>query len=441
MRPPDKWQKRDPTEKRKRQRTYRSKSQRAAGKKSGAGAAAKSDAATPASDGSSPGDTATEAADGEDRDNNGEAAEDSNEPELPPMPQHPRASSAEPIVRSLRFGMALNKHPGVGVRATKSSPVNGSAKEPIELDLTPQPVRRQLFPSPDNIKTAQARAQAREAPTEKLPAFVRRSPRLNKTIDVLAPSPSHGPDSNKENIRVSRKDSLDDLFDHASYDADILLPPTTPTPKRRSERILFKTPSKTPQRAFGDMISPNIQRSIPGLGTPMMVSSKHSMVSAPVGTNKTPKNMTPFTRSIHEALAEASAQYVGTSPHRPSGNQSFDHVTNSILDPGMAFDFPDLPSLKGYSPVSSNPILHFDFSELTTEQLNTDYNDAFSTDATMPSSPPLGFFNFIDTNNDGMAAFWDAEGMGNGGVQQADHDMISAEPGPSQVLRRSPRKR
>jgi len=436
MRPPEKWQKKDPPEKKKRK--ARAKPRRGAAKKNDRGLGTKSDAATPASDGSSPADTATEAADADDRDNNEDTGGDNNEPELPPMPHIPRASCAEPAIRVPRFGVAQSTS---GARATKSSPIraDGSAMEPIELDLTPRPLRRQLFSSPNKTASYSEPVQSAAPSSNNLPTFVRRSPRLNKTIDVLAPSVPPLSNQYNETVDIVMEDDLDHIFGRGCDNIDVQFPPTTPTPKRRSDRLVWKTPSKTPQRAFGEALSPNIQRLTPGLRTPKMVSNRQPTVAALLGTNKTLKDMTPFTRSIHEALADVSGQNPQSSPHGPLGTYLGNALKNDGLENNVAFDFPDLPTLNGSSPMSNNPLLQFDFSELTTDQLNTDFNDVFSTDAPVPSSPPPGFFNFINSHNDCSEGFWGGLGMENGGFEQAEQIVIS-KPGPGQVLRRSPRK-
>ena len=333
MRPQEKWNKRDPTQKRRRRPRY---PPRIMPNSSSHPPTAKSDAVTPVSDGSSPGDTATEAADdldqAEDRENG------SNEPELPPLLTR-RAGSAEPTGR-LGLSQAIQNR-----RLTRSSPTRPpgeSEDQPIDLDQMQKSVRRQLFPSPNKARSDPF-PSGNHKPSENLPSFVRRSPRLNRTKNVFAEA------------------------DMGQLEANALKPPSTPGGTQTS---VFKTP----KRAFGAEVSLNVQRT-PKTGDP-------TVASISIGLNNTPAKMTPFTRSIHESL-----QNVPLNLEDPFGADG----TNP-----SALDWPDLPPLSGSSPMSSNPIFQFDLSELTTE-LHTDFNDFLSTDIPMPSSPPAAFF---DTGND-----------------------------------------
>lgn len=145
------------------------------------------------SDDSSPADTATEAPDYYDNENEYDETNtgedettDSNEPQLPLMPQNMRANSAEPRARGL---MAARRNFLPTVRQVKSSPgqARGSEAEPIEVDLTPQHTRRQLFPSPDKPlqrSDPTFNAVAMKVLTD-MPHFVRRSPRINKMKDIF----------------------------------------------------------------------------------------------------------------------------------------------------------------------------------------------------------------------------------------------------------------
>ena len=140
-----------------------------------------------------------------------------------------------------------------------------------------------------------------------LPAFVRRSPRLNKVRNLFAvPGAVVGVVvDGKENVAPAPEMldyGLTDLFEEGPADVELPLPPMTPTPKRRSERILLKTPSKTPQRQFGSQLSPNAEQP-PIFRTPKNKQDHHPALTALLGT--VPKNvleMTPFSRSIHEAM-------------------------------------------------------------------------------------------------------------------------------------------
>jgi hypothetical protein len=106
------------------------------------------------------------------------------------------------------------------------------------------------------------------------------------------------------------------------------------------------------------------------------------------------------------------------------------------------FDFPDLPSLKNSSPISSDQLINFNFSELTTDHLNSEFNDPFATHSAMPSSPPAGYFDFLQNEATDMAAIWedmiDPSATDEQDSTYPDPEASGAKP--PQHLRRSPRK-
>lgn len=341
---------------------------------------------------------------------------DDNEPQLPPMPASFRAGSAEPVSRIFR---SLGSRPNL--RQVQSSPTRDHQhKSSVEIDITPKPLRRQLFPSPGSAKT-QINLTASTTTSERrtlLPSFVRRSPRLNKTRDALA-----GPleataivsvdGEGKENIAPlpALDDGLGDYFN--MHDDDFLMPPTTPTPKRRSERILLKTPGKTPSHESSMSMSPSARKDF--MKTPK--NKTHTAASLLINTiqrNLDPSEMTPFTRSIHDALNQpGSLGFHSTAlefPQTPqAGSSARSKRTYGKNTPRSnnqdLFNFPDLPSLNGSSP-SAGANFGVNFSELTTDQINNPFNDAFSTDMAMPSSPPPGFFDFLDVKPNDMEGLW-----------------------------------
>lgn len=356
---------------------------------------AKSDAPTPASDESSPADTSTEAPDGEDNDEDMQGMDnsqaDSNEPQLPPMPRHMRASSVGPGTR------AVNNRAALSQRQIQSSPTKGAehTDDQAEADLTPKPLRRQLFPSPNKSLGAPFSAHGS---SEKLKAglmAVRRSPRITKTKDVFQVPGIAGAVAltvdGKENIMPDAaliEDSVfAEFFNSDMHDPEPepeAMPPPS-TPHRRSERLM----SKTPQRSFGDQLSDNVRRS-PHDRTPLPKQTADAITRALLGSvAKNPEDMTPMTREVHNAIY---------------GNHPIETLTPNRLrrppprspNKNVTFDFPDvpaLPSLSGSSPSVRNDDPHFsvDFSELPTDILQTDMTMPFSTDAPMPSSPPGGF--------------------------------------------------
>lgn len=405
-RPPEKWQKKDPKEKRKRKRPPKPPRSRTNPPRAAAGNL-QSDAQEPPSEDSSPADTSMEDGPDDNPDENGDDATvmeerdgSSEEPQLPPMP---KSMSAITSRRMVTFGSFTT-------RQVQSSPITrGTAAEPIDIDLTPKPIRRVLFPSPKGQEAQQTTAVLAEKTNDALlPSFVRRSPRINKVRDVLAENfvasavtaDGSVEQDGKENMtpRVQVNDQDDDLFG----DFTMMPPPTTPTPKRRSERILLRTPGRTPGRDFGAEISGNAS------GSPKSKTPKHSSIDFAgifmdsATRNLDPEQMTPFTRIIHAAAITPKSKNkinIGFTPKR--GNKAAE------------FDFPDLPSLNTSSPFSKPHDTDL-FSELPTERLFSEFDDLPATDRPMPSSPPVnnlsGWDNFHDFMNIDQfdAVDWDA---------------------------------
>ncbi|OAP62985.1 hypothetical protein AYL99_02212 [Fonsecaea erecta] len=444
-RPASKWQKKDPKEKGKRKRNLPKpfgKNNRNSG--------LRSDAQSPASDDSSPADSATDAPDAEENDtemsqNGNAAAADDGEPQLPPIPRSLRANSVGPGTRGVQ---ARTRYQTSGRQVQSSPPrAHGSEDIPIEIDLTPKPLRRQLFPSPDKPQIRSDSGPANITTNSSLPAFVRRSPRLNKTRDAFA-APAAAVElavDGKENVApvpAVVDDGLADLFEETP--ADLPLPPMTPTPKRRSERILLKTPSKTPQRQFGARLSPNAEQT-PQFRTPKARQEPHPALAALLGTvQRDLLQMTPFSRSIHEALTsdrpldlnltEEDKALLRNSGKKPTPKKA------------ISFDFPDLPSLKNSSPSSGDQLMNFAFSEMTTDQLTSDLLDPFINPA-MTSSPPTGFFGYFDTTDmdNGVNSMWenlvDVDAAYHPGQSTyPDPEALTAPGTVAQGVRRSPRK-
>jgi hypothetical protein len=397
----------------------------------------RSDAPTPASDDSSPADTSTEAPDGYDQDDDLQGLDDemtdNNEPQLPPMPRQMRANSLGPNAQGLRRAQTAQ----LSQRQVQSSPTKGTEHDldHTEADLTPKPLRRQLFPSPNKPLSApgSTHGSVQAQRLELLPSFVRRSPRLTKTKDVFQVPGIAGAVAltadGKENVLpeafVDHAMSLDDLFD--MVEDEPILPPSTP--QRRSERLT----SKTPQRSFGNELSSNALRS-PGLRTPKAKQAQHPVATALLGSVvKDVADMTPFTRNVHEAL---HGQYIleTLTPQRLK-------KTNKRVSPpkNVAFEFPDLPSLQGSSPSNNDNFFNVNFSELPTD-IQTDLS-MFSTDAPMPSSPPT-FFQFInsDGENDHTIDDW-GQVQDQHGVKSAYNGHGDNDIGSGQTPRRSPRNK
>lgn len=381
-RPKEKWQKNTDGGKKKRKRPPRKPRTREQPPRT-ASTYLDSEAQEPASDDSSPADTT---ADDEAEDAmtvNEDVANDGEEPELPPLP--PRSASAVPR-RSAAFV--------IDSRQVQSSPLKqGLINEATDGDLTPKPLRRVLFPF-SNTTAKQATSDTHKAPL--LPSLVRRSPRLQKCRDILA-KPTGSvlvAADEKENtlpedvVQVHADQFLHGLFED---DADVaLLPPLTPTPKRRSERLASRTPGRTPSREIGTSIIPNLRRS-PN-NTQCTPRNKNSVMDLFFDDDHDLTAMTPFSRGIHGLF---NATPTGKTPKSKKGT------------PRITFDFPDLPSLQTSSPMSHPKGLDLNFSELETDRLVTDI-EPLTTDLPMPSSPPewAGLDDFLNMD---MTQWIDAE--------------------------------
>ncbi|KEF55441.1 uncharacterized protein A1O9_08191 [Exophiala aquamarina CBS 119918] len=444
-RPREKWQKKEPHSKGKRRRNPNPSK---TSKKANGNANFKSDAQTPVSDDSSPADTSNEAADGDENENessnNEEYMPDDGEPQLPHMPHSHRASSADPGPRGLQ---ARTKQRATE-RQVQSSPgqAHGSEALPIQIGFTPKSVRRQLFPSPEKTQVRSdpgPTAASSQGNPIHLPAFVRRSPRLNKTRDCFAHQGAavEVTVDGKENAAPALQildESIDHLFEEGP--GDLELPPMTPTPKRRSERLLLKTPSQTPSRQFGADLSPNAEL-LPIFRTPKVKhTNQQAVLNALLGSShKDVHQMTPFSRSIHDALT--SDVPVSVTLPRDGQATSKKNTPNKAIN----FDFPDLPSLKNSSPISSDQLLNFNLSEMTTDQLNSEFNEPFLANSTLPSSPPPGLFTYFDVDGEDISRMWD-EMIDTNATDQGqastfhDSEATSASKPTAVQPRRSPRK-
>ena len=429
MRPEEKWNKnpKDPNQKKK--RTNRPKSKRVAAKK-GQDDDSKSEAAEPGSEGSSPADGATEAE--MEIDNDGLVPDtEMAESELPPNLGH--AANGGPMATN-KAAPASRSQAGIESKVFQPSQVGneGSHSHPVQVDMTPKPLRRQLFPSPS--KNAASSSQSGPPSKDKtanalaeLPNVCRRSPRLNRSTDVLSTRPKTPDPTDKEN-QVSSKVHEDDLNDLFNDEEDgFQLPPQTPTPARRSDRLLLKTPNKTPSARpltiSGAHTSPSAHRGSSNPKTP-----KRDFI---MGSNRTVEEMTPFTRLMHEELIKDAAtkkKAAGQGQMHQAGNSPAQHPH---------LDFPDLPSLIETSPTSCQfaSLENVDLSSMINE-----YPDIFRTNLPVDASPSNGFYNFLNSD------FIDAP-LGSGqwdGVEQmktqtqSTGDSLAVQG--TLELRRSPRK-
>ena len=272
-----------------------------------------------------------------------------SESQLPPF-KHRRASSQHTISPQAKRRIVEEASAVAALeRAIKSSPhkFRGTEHVPIEVeDLTPQPTRRVLFPSP----TLSEKANSNHSSVVK---------GNGKGRDQDPIKPFEFPDNDqadKENCPPAEDDSLDDLFteDHHTTRA------TTPTPTNSSRAHTFKTPKRSPNQlspTTGDFFS----------------SAAKALLRAPTTPKRTPTKdiqllgeLTPFTAHLNQLLSDTN---------------------NGDRSPGSnSFDFPSLPSLHN---TPGRRTMSFDFSQF-------DSQDLLSTDVPMPSSPPAWFGVYED---------------------------------------------
>ncbi|KAK4696040.1 hypothetical protein P7C71_g1818, partial [Lecanoromycetidae sp. Uapishka_2] len=296
-----------------------------------------------------------------------------DEPQLPVM-QHRRSSSVETTScqerpRSLNDASAL----AALQRAIKSSPHKfvGTEHVPIEVeDLTPNPTRRILFPSPTQSQTARLK---RDLSTASGTCDQQQGSRGTPIADANQ--------ANKENCPPDAgEDDLDQFFEEDAYINAHNARSTTPTPKSSTRLSILKTPTRSPKRlppTTGDFFSSAAKALLRPLATPKRTPTKDTQ---PLG------ELTPFTAHLNQLLSDANSG----SP----GSQNF--------------DIPSLPSLHNTPGRHTRP-MDFDFSHL-------DSQDLLSTDVPMPSSPPAWFGVYEDPVENGANSLW-------GDYQLPDHAM------------------
>ena len=283
--------------------------------------------------------------------NNGRQTEDVEaESQLPPF-KHRRASSQHTISPQAKHRIAEEASAVAALeRAIRSSPhkFRGTENVPIDVeDLTPQPTRRVLFPSPTLSDDAKMNRNPVANTSDK--GYNQKSSKLFEIPD--------NDQADKENCPPpTEDDGLDHLFteDHHATRA------TTPTPTSSSRAHTFKTPRRSPNRpppTTGDFFSSTAKALLRAPTTPKRTPSKDIQPLA---------ELTPFTAHLNQLLSDAN-----------NGNGS----------PGSrSFDFPSLPSLHN---TPGRRTMDFDFSQF-------DSQDLLSTDVPMPSSPPAWFGVYED---------------------------------------------
>ncbi|KAF4977186.1 hypothetical protein F66182_17418, partial [Fusarium sp. NRRL 66182] len=216
---------------------------------------AHTDTSSPAGDnGSQAGDDRVTPAVENDNENENETEEANDCVELDRPNKRIRASSAEPTSNTLQSRWDENAAVEALKRAIQSSParnLDAHARKSHDVNLTPKPVRRALFPHSNHdgpLKTL----------GESLLNSARRSPRV-------ASRGSEKMVAEKENTPAATSRNLDDLFESPSFDFNLR---NTPTPKRRTPRsnerrlsLPFCSPSASRTKHSATGVSPNTPRS------------------------------------------------------------------------------------------------------------------------------------------------------------------------------------
>lgn len=299
-------------------------------------------------------------------------------PEAPLPANHPRASSEQPSQKSSHaLSQWVNTDLDAALqRAIQSSPAGrsfqGTQESPIDLsaeDLTPKPVRRTLFPSPQKEGYQHPKCLDDTA----LPGSKAQSSTIIEAAFVVDPFPQ-----DKENMPppADTDDDLAHLFEcspgifrtpgHKSTPNKHVAQKTprigsgnfedllkTPTPNRSS----LKTLSSNARQAFTPRTCTNNSNSnafLPtftsaekvnlNLGMSPRTPGRFIPLSSPSRANR--GEMTPFTRQLTQLLGEngnsgaggnASGNSVFGSPGRSVG---FDFADlSSFMSPGRGLDF------------------------------------------------------------------------------------------------------
>ena len=295
---------------------------------------------------------------------NGSGPADGVETEPPGLPfvKHRKASSVHTTSPSSK-SMTIDDTSAAAAleRAIKSSPhkFHGTQHVPIEVedDLTPQPTRRVLFPSPTQSEDVNSR---RNSMVQSIGCKDNRPSRRSRTNSLSQ--------ANKENCPPQTEQSeLNQIFEG---DHQPLIRSTTPTPASSNRGTTLKTPNRSPSRlppTTGDFFSSAAKALLRPPSTPKRTPTKDSQ---PLG------EMTPFTAHLNQLLSDAN----NGSP----GSQNF--------------DFPSLPSLRN-TPGKHAATIDFNLLQFDSQEL-------ISTDVPMPSSPPAWFGVYEDPIEHDSKSLW-----------------------------------
>lgn len=305
------------------------------------------------------------------------------EPQLPVM-KHRRSSSVQ-ITSLQRRESIIDDASAVAAlqTANQSSPhkFKGSMHVPIEVeDLTPQPTRRVLFPSPIRSEAAVSKRSS----TGEHASFERHQSSANATGNGTHDQ------ADKENYPPPEdNNALDDLSAEGSHQFNHF---TTPTPASSSRSQAFKTPKRSPNHlpsTSGDFFSSAAKALLRQPTTPKQTPTRGSQ---PLG------ELTPFTAHLNQLLSDANNGSPGSNN----------------------FEFPSLPSLHN---TPGRRTVGFDFS-------NFDSQDFLSTDVPMPSSPPVWFGVYEDPIEHGPGSLWGDYHLPNSASAPDEEDDADISEGP-----------
>ena len=262
--------------------------------------------------------------------------------------------SMQPSRRASDESGVLTARDGTSLRAIQSSPVrfHGSQETPIELDLTPNPTRRLLFPSPrqaGEVKSLNGSDLPRHqtgSPSEKAdhrkpatPSKIITTPGQTD-VDVFGAF-AFG----KENVAPTNENDNDDLaYLFEGSPSAIFKTPQRKTPGRKAlPNDLLKTPTPSSRKRRALTPSQNAANNANMNGNDFMTSpssSRYFLRSTPSRLERTPggrshssnhqavaHDMTPFSRHLADMLHNAGAMQEAP-----------------FTSPSRQFDFTDLPT-------------------------------------------------------------------------------------------------
>lgn len=275
----------------------------------------------------------------------------------PSTEKEPRPAEQPPAVAPLQLSQVLVATDTQRQQLFRSSPIrHRDDNDERVLGSTPKPLRRLLFSSPTE-------GSGKSAPTRAVsPDAIRRSPRLVRT-------PSK--DFKKTPRSAVADDGLSHLFDELDEGSSHMLPePTTPTPTRRSVRLL-KTPGKTPGSGSNN---PTPSRQTLTATARALAGSIQTPRSKGLGGPGSASKMTPFSLQLLKLLDGPNEGDENASNNESPASKAISALLRS-----------------GNSNHSNHTKFSFDLDDLPDMDLMGDFNDF-----PMPGSPSANYFNFSE---------------------------------------------